>query len=84
MSHLSKSFSGKGFGEVTGDLASAGWALGLVVEINNDLSVLFVSSTGSGKGDDVEEFHISLFLLINNDNLIFYLFKNHEYFVFQS
>jgi len=57
LGHLFETFSGNGFGETSGDHVLAASALGLVVKINNDLSVLFISSTGSGKGDDVEEFH---------------------------
>jgi hypothetical protein len=60
VSHFTEAFGGVGLGDVTGNLSSASWALGLVVEINNNFLVLFVSSTDSGKSNEVEEFHISL------------------------
>ena len=60
VSHSTEAFGGLGLGDGTGNCSSASWALGLVVEINLHFSFAFVSSTDSGKSDDVEEFHISL------------------------
>ena len=43
--------------EVTDDLISAVWALGLVVEVNLNFVISLVSRDGSSKSGDVEEFH---------------------------